>query len=539
MRFESKALLVLGVPTLLLLVLLFISNWHNKEQRAHVDSLIDRLNGLSFVQQMHGLTDMMHDHVHGLVYQRLYADMQSDEKESQEVQREFDDSQKSMRDYFDQSHDMAKQISLHLSQDELVSSDIQSYLQDAQSIIESKQPDEKLLAGFLVSFEKLEESLGGRGDDITQAAQTYAAESKQAAEGIDTLIIVCSFITMLISLGSLFYGLKNLRKLLGAEPLELIALLDQLSERRLGNISAQGERGSLRFGIGTLATSLAEVLRTIQSQVVRDLSSLIGTLQSSSQNSQQAAEQERSRINQVNVAVDRMLVSTQEASISIENAADAASQAKTATDASRETSHRAILATMKLAESVKNSAAVIDCLAKDVRGISTFLESIRAISEQTNLLALNAAIEAARAGDQGRGFAVVADEVRTLAQRSAHSAHEIQGIIEKLIRSAADASHFMCSCLDLADMAVKESKDADRLLENSVDAVEKIKERNVQIAYAAEQITSLMSHIQQDLHVIRSESQVTAQATEETLNASKKLNNIGESIKKSISVFEL
>ena len=293
MRFESKALVFLGVPTLLLLVLLFISNWHNKAQRARVELLIDRLNGVSFIQQMHGLTDMMHDHVHGLVYHRLYAQVTGNEKESLEIKKEFDDSQGAMRDHFNQSSEMAKQIELQLPGEQITSVDIESYLQDAATIIESKQPDEKLVTRFLVSFEKLEESLGVRGDSITKAAKLYAAASKQAAEEVDAVILACSFLTMLISLSSLFYGLKKLMRLLGAEPLELMALLDQLSERRLGNISAQGDRSSLRFGIGTLATSLAEVLRTIQSQVVRDLSSLIRTLQLTSQDSKQAAEQEK------------------------------------------------------------------------------------------------------------------------------------------------------------------------------------------------------------------------------------------------------
>ena len=153
----------------------------------------------------------------------------------------------------------------------------------------------------------------------------------------------------------------------------------------------------------------------------------------------------------------------------------------------------------------------MDGISANAQKITQIAKSIEDIAFQTGIRAINASIEAARAGDAGRGFAVVADEVRQLASKSseaAQSAAETVSSTRAIIQNGVElAAETAGSLKDISEVSGQISAITDRLgaaavhgqesalsvMEERIETIAAIAERNLQNASGTEQSSGLLA----------------------------------------------
>ncbi|MGF1741347.1 methyl-accepting chemotaxis protein [Vibrio profundum] len=355
----------------------------------------------------------------------------------------------------------------------------------------------------------------------------------------DARISIITFMVLAI-ISSILIGLSNVRSFT-KEIDKILSVLKEFSEGNLTKsitVTRMDEIGTVSKLLNDTVGNFNRLISSIF-QVSEKTNSTSITMSQISNNINSSSMKQKEEISQVSNAISELSSASSEIANSTSEADSTAHDTKTKADQGNEIIKDTVSVIRELTVDIQQSVEQTEKLENHSKDIGMVMEVIKSIAGQTNLLALNAAIEAARAGEQGRGFAVVADEVRTLAKRTQDSTEEIEVIIQQLQEITTSTVSTMKTIQLKGSDCLERAEDANTNLDQIVASVVKISAMNGSIASAAEEQTSVVAGIHNNMTIMLDLMNESTTQGEDISKESESLSSLTGEMGEVISTFKV
>ncbi|MEC1262238.1 methyl-accepting chemotaxis protein [Bacillus swezeyi] len=393
----------------------------------------------------------------------------------------------------------------------------------------------------------------------------YIDEVTEASQPVLHAALITLIISIVLGLILMVFMIRSITRPLS----ELVSSAKNISGGDLTqkiNVRSKDELGQLGTSFNEMAESLRSLISVIQTSV-ENVASSSEQLTASADQTSKATEHITSAIEQFsngnesqNEKVEtsaqqltdmnsRLLEMSKVSAAITESSAQSTDIAETGGELVQKT----VGQMNSIDQSVKQAESVVKGLEGKSKDITAILRVINGIADQTNLLALNAAIEAARAGEAGRGFSVVAEEVRKLAEQSASSAKEIEGLIQEIVNEIGKSLDMFqnvnrevqsgLSITDETDTSFKQIYDMTNeiagKLQTMNSAVEQLSQGSQEVAGAVEEIADVSRESSGSIQDIAASAEEQMASMEEISSSSATLEQMAEELRDLTKKFKI
>lgn len=370
---------------------------------------------------------------------------------------------------------------------------------------------------------------------------------------------------LLVILLGLFYILLNYLLNPINELIKVTNVVAQGDLTQTVEVQTEDEIGILGESFNLMIVNLRDLISR-SSNISQQVAATSQELSASSEEVTASAEEVSSTMMEVTEAANDQNESIASSNETVENMIDNISNVNTninsineysvmAVDTAKrglEDSQNAVVRMGNLKESSNQTAQEISQLNENSKKIEEIIVTIGSIAEQTNLLALNAAIEAARAGEAGRGFSVVADEIRILAEGSANSSSQIEGLITNIQREIANSVTAIEHNNEEVDKGVEVVTESAASFENILnqmntifvqikdvtDLINGVNENTSEVQGNFDMMERLSNRNVEASEMVSRSSQDQTAAMEEIAGATMNLTEMAAELEESISTFQ-
>ncbi|OZI12675.1 methyl-accepting chemotaxis protein [Bacillaceae bacterium SAS-127] len=359
-----------------------------------------------------------------------------------------------------------------------------------------------------------------------QAAQQINEENEAALSKATIFMISCILVSLIVAIS---VGIIISRSIV--QPIS--NLKDLLAKAEKGDFTVKGSYQSADE-VGELTLSFNHMIEELQG-IIRKVSETSQQVAASSQQLSASAEQSSDASEHISMAVQDLAAGSDDQVRNVDESTQVvkemasytdqmADNAKVVSATVEQTSkisidgerviHKVTEQMSSINENVSGLSNVVAGLNERSTEIGKINDVITDIAGQTNLLALNAAIEAARAGEHGRGFSVVADEVRKLAEQSANSAEQISSLITMIQNDNQQALESMKSTTVEVEEGLQVVQEAGHSFREIKDSVSEVVAQIQEIANMVQQLSEGTQHVSQSILTVNSIAETAAANTQ-------------------------